>query len=70
MDLEAAGGMGGRKVVQHGSQAPLLSPERRILMEEEVITPRLLMAVDSPAPIPEVPPAEKLLHHLVAETQG
>ena len=39
MDLEAAGGMGGRKVEQYGSQAPLLSPERRILMEEEVITP-------------------------------
>ena len=30
MDLEAAGG---------GFQAPLLSPERQILMEEEVITP-------------------------------
>ena len=25
MDLEAAGGTGGRKVEQHGSQAPLLS---------------------------------------------
>ena len=31
---------------------------------------RLLMAVDSPAPIPEVLPVEKLLQRLVAETQG
>ena len=41
MDLEAAGGTGGRKVEQHGSQAPLLSLERHILKEEEVtIQPR------------------------------
>ena len=39
MDLEAAGGTGGRKVERHGSQAPLLSPERQILMEEEITTP-------------------------------
>ena len=31
---------------------------------------RLLMAVDSPAPIPEVPPVEKLLQRLVTETQS
>ena len=30
----------------------------------------LLMAIDTPAPIPEVPPVEKLLQHLVAETQS
>ena len=30
----------------------------------------LLMAVDSPAPIPEVPPVEKLLQRLVTETQS
>ena len=35
----AAGGTGGRKVEQHGTQAPLLSLERQILMEEEVTTP-------------------------------
>ena len=39
MDLEAAGGTGGRQLEHHGFQAPLLSPERQILMEEEVITP-------------------------------
>ena len=32
MDLEAAGSTGGRKVEHHGFQAPLLSPERHILM--------------------------------------
>ena len=31
---------------------------------------RLLMAVDTPAPIPEVPAVEKLLQRLVAETQS
>ena len=39
LDLEAAGGVGGRKVEQHGIPAPLLSLERQILQEEEVITP-------------------------------
>ena len=39
MDLEAAGGTGGRQLEHYGFQAPLLSPERHILMEEEVITP-------------------------------
>ena len=39
MDLEAAGGTGGRQLEHHGFQAPLLSPERQILMEEEVIAP-------------------------------
>ena len=39
MDLEAAGGTGGQQLEHHGFQAPLLSPERHILMEEEVITP-------------------------------
>ena len=31
---------------------------------------RLLLAVDPPAPIPEVPPVEKLLQRLVTETQN
>ena len=31
---------------------------------------RLLMAVDTPAPTPEVPAVEKLLQRLVAETQS
>ena len=31
---------------------------------------RLLMAVDTPAPIPEVSPVEKLLQHVVTETQS
>ena len=31
---------------------------------------RLLMAVDTPDPIPEVPAVEKLLQRLVAETQS
>ena len=35
MKLEAAGGTGGWKVEQNGSHAPLLSLERRILMDEE-----------------------------------
>ena len=39
LDLEAAGGVRGRKVDQHGIQAPLLSLERQILLEEEVTTP-------------------------------
>ena len=39
LDLEAAGGLGGRKVDQHGIQAPLLSLEQQILLEEEVMTP-------------------------------
>ena len=53
MDLEAAGGTGGRKEEHQGFQAPLLSPERQILMEEGVTTPprggRL-------APVTQVPP--------------
>ena len=39
LDLEAAGGVGGRKVNQNGIQAPLLPLERQILLEEEVTTP-------------------------------
>ena len=31
---------------------------------------RLVMAVETPAPITEVPPVEKLLQHLVSETQS
>ena len=53
MDLEAAGGTGGRQLEHHGFQAPLLSPERRILMEEEVITPP---RGGRPAPVTQVPP--------------
>ena len=53
MDLEATGGTGGRKVEHHGFQAPLLSPERHILMEEEVITPP---RGGRPAPVTQVPP--------------
>ena len=53
MDLEAAGGTEGRKVEQHGSQAPLLSPEGQILMEEEVTTPP---RGGRPAPMTQVPP--------------
>ena len=37
--LEAAGGVGGRMVDHNGIQAPLLSLERQIFMEEEVTTP-------------------------------
>ena len=36
LDLEAAGGVGGRKVDQNGIQAALLSLERQILLEEVV----------------------------------
>ena len=39
MDLEAAGATEVRKVEQHELRAPLLSPGRQILMEEEVTTP-------------------------------
>ena len=39
LDLEAAGGVRDQKVDQHGIQAPLLSLEWQILLEEEVITP-------------------------------
>ena len=53
MDLEAAGSTGGRQVEQQGFQAPLLSPERHILMEEEVITPP---RGGYPAPVNQVPP--------------
>ena len=53
MDLEAAGGTGGRQVEQQGFQAPLLSPERQILMEEEVITS---LRGGRPAPVTQVPP--------------
>ena len=38
---------------QQGFQAPLLSPERHILMEEEVITPP---RGGRPAPMTQVPP--------------
>ena len=31
---------------------------------------RLLLSMDPPAPMPEVPPVEKLLHYLVTETQS
>ena len=34
--LEATGGVGGRRLDHNGIQAPLLSPGRHILMEEEV----------------------------------
>ena len=37
--MEATGGVDGRKLDHNGIQAPLLSPGRQILMEEEVITP-------------------------------
>ena len=53
MDLEAAGGTGGRQLEHHGFQAPLLSPERQIWMEEEVITPPM---GGRPAPVTQVPP--------------
>ena len=53
MDLEVAGGSGGRQVEQQGFQAPLLSPERQILMEEEVITPP---RGGRPTPVHQVPP--------------
>ena len=53
MDLEAAGGTGGRKVERHGTQAPLLSLERQILMEKEVTTPP---RGGRPAPETQVPP--------------
>ena len=53
MDLKAAGGMDGRQVEQQGFQAPLLSPERQILMEEEVITP---LRGGRPASVTQVPP--------------
>ena len=53
LDLEAAGGVGGRKVEQHGIPAPLLSIEWQILQEEEVIAPP---RGGRPAPEPQVPP--------------
>ena len=37
--LEATGGVDGRKLVHNRIHAPLLSPGRQILMEEEVMTP-------------------------------
>ena len=37
--LEATGGVDGRRLDHNGIQAPLLSPGRQILMEEEVTTP-------------------------------
>ena len=39
LDLEATGGVGGRNVEQHGTPAPLLPLERRILQEAEVTSP-------------------------------
>ena len=53
MDLEATGGTGGRQVERQRFQAPLLSPERQILMEEEVIT---LPRGGRSAPVTQVPP--------------
>ena len=53
MDLDATGGTGGRQVEQQGFQAPLLSPERQILMEEEVIAP---LKGGRPAPVTQVAP--------------
>ena len=53
MDLDAAGGTGGRQMEQQGFQDPLLSPERQILMEDEVITPP---RGGRPAPVTRVPP--------------
>ena len=38
---------------QHGSQAPLLSPERQILMEEKVTTSP---SRGRPVPVTQVPP--------------
>ena len=53
MDLETAGGMAGRQAEQQRFQAPLRSPERQILMEEEVITPP---RGGRPVPVTQVPP--------------
>ena len=53
MNLEAAGGTGGRQLEHHGFQAPLLSPERQILMEVEVITPP---RGGRQAPVTQMPP--------------
>ena len=39
MDLKVGGYTGGRKVERHGTQAPRLSLERQILMEEKVTPP-------------------------------
>ena len=55
LDLEAAGGVGGLKMDQHGIPAPLLSLERQILLEEEVTAP-LRGGGGRPAPEPQVPP--------------
>ena len=55
LDLEAAGGVRGRKEDQHGIQAPLLSLERQILLEEEVTTPPR-GGGGRPAPETQVPP--------------
>ena len=53
LDLEDAGGVGGRNVEQHGILAPLLPLEWQILQEEEVTTPP---RGGCPAPEPQVPP--------------
>ena len=55
MDLEAAGGTEVWKVEQHAFRAPLLSPGRQIVWEEEVTTPPR-GGGGRPAPVMQVPP--------------
>ena len=39
LDIEAAGGVVGRNVEDHGAPTPLLPLDRQIMQEAEVITP-------------------------------
>ena len=57
MDIEAAGGVVGRNVEQHGAPTPLL--DRQIMQEAEVITPPRRGAHGHggrQAPEPQLPP--------------
>ena len=62
--------MGDSDSISETTQVSAVTRPRSGPDQLEDLLRRLLMAVDTPAPIPEVPPVEKLLQRLVTETQS
>ena len=56
--------------ISETTRVAAVTQPRSGLGQLEDLLRRLLMAVDTPAPIPEVPPVEKLLQRLLTETQS
>ena len=56
--------------ISETTRVPAVTRPRSGADQLEDLLRRLLLTVDPPAPIPEVPPVEKLLQRLVTETQS